>query len=54
MREAAFDALTIMAKLSEITRLNMFPSLLHNLENPSPEALPLIAKGGSDYISIVT
>jgi hypothetical protein len=31
----------------------MFPALLHNLENPSPEALPLIAKGRPDYIPIV-
>ena len=53
MREAASDALTIMAKTSETTRRNMFPTLLHNLENPSPEALPLIAKGRPDYISIV-
>lgn len=53
MREAAFDALTIMAKTSENTRHIIFPSLLHNLENPSPEALPLIAKGWSDYISFV-
>jgi hypothetical protein len=43
-----------MAKSSEITRHNMFPALLHNLDNPSPEALPLIAKGkNSKYISIV-
>jgi hypothetical protein len=53
MREAASDALTIMAKTSEITRCHIFPVLLHNLENPSPEALPLIAKGRPDYIPIV-
>ena len=53
MRESAFDALTIMAKTSENTRRDMFPALLHNLENPSPEVLPLIAKGNSDYIPIV-
>ena len=53
MREAASDALTIMAKRSEITRRHLFPALLHNLENPSPEALPLIAKGRPDYIPIV-
>ena len=52
MREAASDAITIMAKTSEITRRHMFPALLHNLENPSPEVLPLIAKGNPDYISI--
>ena len=53
MREVASDALTIMAKKSEITRRHMFPALLHNLENPSPEALPLIAKGRLDYNLIV-
>ena len=53
MREAAFDALIIMAKTSEITRRHMFPALLHNLDNPFPEALPLIAKGNPDYISTV-
>ena len=53
MREAASDALTIMAKRSEITRRHLFPALLHNLENPSPEALPLIAKGRPNYIPIV-
>ena len=52
MRETASDAITIMAKTSEITRRHMFPALLHNLENPSPEVLPLIAKGNPDYISI--
>ena len=53
MREAASDALIIMAKTSEFTRRRIFPTLLHNLENPSPEALPLIAKGRLDYIPIV-
>jgi hypothetical protein len=53
MHEAASDALTIMAKTSEITRRHMLPALLHKLKNPSPEALPLIAKGRPDYISIV-
>ena len=52
IREAASNALTIMAKTSETTRQDMFPALLHNLEHPSSEALPLIAKGRLDYISI--
>ena len=42
-----------MAKTSEITRRHMFPSLLHNLENPCPETLPLVTKGKPDHISIV-
>jgi hypothetical protein len=37
MREVASEALTIMAKTSEVTHRRMFPALLHNLENPSPE-----------------
>ena len=53
MRDAASKAVTIMAKTSEITRRRMLPALLHNLENPSPEALPLIAKGKSDCIPII-
>ena len=52
MREAVSDALTIMAKTSEITRRHMFPALLQNIDNPSPESLPLIAKGRPNYISI--
>ena len=38
-----------MAKTSEFTRRHMIPALLHNLENPFPEALPLIVKGRPDY-----
>jgi hypothetical protein len=53
MREAASDALAIMAKTSDITRGHMFPALLHILENPSSESLPLIAKGRLDSISSV-
>ena len=53
MREAASNALNIMAKTSEVTRRHMFPTLLHNLEDPSPEALPFIAEGKPDYIQIV-
>ena len=51
MREAASEALTIMAKTSEVTRGHMFPALLHNLENPSAEALPLIVQGRIDHIT---
>lgn len=51
MREAASEALTIMAKTSEVTRGNMFPALLHNLEKPSPEALPLIVQGRIGHIT---
>jgi hypothetical protein len=51
MRDVASDAITIMAKTSETTRRHMFPALLYHLENPSPEALPLIAKGNPDHIS---
>ena len=53
MREAASDAITIMAKSSETSRRHMFPALLHNLENPSTEVLPLLAKGNPDYILVV-
>ena len=53
MREAASEAITIMAETSETTRRHMFPALLDNLENTSSEALPLIAKGRSNYIPII-
>lgn len=53
MREAASDALALMAKISDVTRGHMFPAVLHSLENLSLEALPLVAKGRPDYISSV-
>ena len=41
-----------MAKTSEFTRRHVIPALLHNLENPFPEELPLIAKGRPDKSEI--
>ena len=53
VREAASAALAIMGKTSDVTRGYMFPALLHRLENPCSEALPVIAKGKPDHISSV-
>jgi hypothetical protein len=53
VREAVSDALAIMAKTSDVTRGYMFPALLHRLDNPCSEALPLIAKGMPEHISSV-
>jgi putative heme degradation protein len=50
VRKAASDALAIMAKTSEVTRVHMFPALLHHLEHPSPQALSLIAQGTPDHV----
>ncbi|RDB26380.1 hypothetical protein Hypma_006519 [Hypsizygus marmoreus] len=54
MRKAASEAINIMAKTSETTRLHLFPSLMHHLENPSPSAVLLtsqvVSLSGSAFI----
>ncbi|KDR80999.1 hypothetical protein GALMADRAFT_222596 [Galerina marginata CBS 339.88] len=44
VREAASKAISVLAKTSEISRTCMLPTLLHNLENPSPTSIPSIAE----------
>lgn len=46
-REAALEAVKIMAKKSEDTRLHLFPVLMRHLDDPPPSALKEIAQGVS-------
>jgi hypothetical protein len=45
VREAASEAISVLAKTSETSRSFMLPSLLHNLENPSRVSIPSLAQG---------
>jgi hypothetical protein len=45
VRQSAVDAIGTMAKTSEETRLNLFPALMHRLDDPPDYALGTIAQG---------
>jgi hypothetical protein len=45
VRQSAVDAIATMAKTSEETRLNLFPALMHRLDDPPDYALGTIAQG---------
>jgi hypothetical protein len=48
VREAASEAIKIMAKTSEVTRLHLFPVLMRHLDDPPPSAIVEISQGMSD------
>jgi hypothetical protein len=49
VRESAIEAIGAMAKTSEETRCNLFPALMHRLEDPPDYALGTIAQGISSF-----
>jgi len=47
VRQSAIDAIGVMAKTSKETRNNLFPALMHSLDEPPDSALGTIAKAVS-------
>jgi hypothetical protein len=45
VRQSATEAIGAMAKTSDETRFNLFPALMHRLDNPPDYALGPIAQG---------
>jgi hypothetical protein len=45
VRQAASEAINIMARTSDETRLNLFPSLFARLDGPPPTSMRQIARG---------
>jgi len=45
VRQSAKEAINVMAKTSEETRLHLFPALMHRLDEPPEYAMGTIAQG---------
>lgn len=48
VRQSAMEAIDIMAKTSKETQNNLFPTLLHSLDDPADYALETVAQGTYD------